>query len=46
MLVPGERPWVISFRNNINKVGPTIEPWGTPEFTLLAEDILLPITTL
>ena len=34
MFVPDKICDVISFINNINKVGPMIEPWGKPGVTI------------
>ena len=44
MCVPGEIPSVRSFINNTNNRGPSMDPWGTPDFAHFVEDIysLLP----
>ena len=34
-----------SFISRTNKIGPNIEPWGTPERTGLTDDLTFPIVT-
>ena len=35
----------MSFLNKMNKRGPRIEPWGTPDLTGRASEVTPPITT-
>ena len=46
ILLSGERLEPISFMNITNRIGPRIEPWGTPDATGRSLDCVLPITTL
>ena len=46
MLVDSSIPTYMSFMNSTNNNGPKMEPWGTPDKTVILSEATLSRTTL